>query len=64
MRTISTGQPSSLKTYRDIAVALSGNKESKAVKFFDNKIQESPNGESEEVIADETQVMFLIISML
>ena len=45
MRTISTGEPSNLETYRNIALALTGNKNSKAVKFFDKKIQESPNKE-------------------
>jgi hypothetical protein len=64
MRTISTGELSNLKTYRNIALILSGSEKSDVVKFFDNKIQESPNGESEEVIADETQVMYLIMSMV
>ena len=43
MKTISTGEPSNLETYRNIALALTGNKNSKAVKFIDKKIQESPN---------------------
>ena len=47
MKTISTGEPSNLETYRNIALALTGNKNSKAVKFFDKKIQESPNKEKE-----------------
>ena len=48
MKTISTGEPSNLETYRNIALALSlQNKNSKAVKFFDKKIQESPNKEKE-----------------
>lgn len=48
MRTISTGEPSNLETYRNIALALSlQNENSKAVKFFDKKIQESPNKEKE-----------------
>ena len=51
MKTISTGEPSNLETYRNIALALSlQNENSKAVKFFDKKIQESPNKEKEEVI--------------
>ena len=48
METISTGEPSNLETYRNIALALSlQNENSKAVKFFDKKIQESPNKEKE-----------------
>ena len=43
MKTISTGEPSNLETYRNIALALSlQNENSKAVKFIDKKIQESP----------------------
>ena len=48
MKTISTGEPSNLETYRNIALALSlQNENSKAVKFIDKKIQESPNKERE-----------------
>lgn len=48
MKTISTGEPSNLETYRNIALALSlQNENSKAVKFFDKKIKESPNKERE-----------------
>lgn len=64
MRTISTGEPANLETYRNIALALTGNKNSKAVKFFDKKIQESPNKEKEEVIADESQMMYLILTLI
>jgi hypothetical protein len=58
--TISTGEPATLGTYRKIALAISGDETSKVVKFFDDKIQKSPKGEDEEVIASETQVMFII----
>ena len=48
MKTISTWEPSNLETYRNIALALSlQNENSKAVKFIDKKIQESPNKEKE-----------------
>ena len=48
MKTISTGEPSNLETDRNIALALSlQNENSKAVKFFDKKIKESPNKEKE-----------------
>ena len=65
MRTISTGEPANLETYRNIALALSlQNENSKAVKFFDKKIQESPNKEKEEVIADEREVIHLILTLI
>ena len=65
MRTISTGELANLETYRNIALALSlQNENSKAVKFFDKKIQESPNKEKEEVIADEREVIHLILTLI
>ena len=65
MKTISTGEPSNLETYRNIALALSlQNENSKAVKIFDKKIQESPNKEKEEVIADEREVIHLILTLI
>ena len=63
--TISTGEPNTLATYRKIALALSGgNKDAKVVKFFDEKIATDRDGENARVIAHETQVMYLIITML
>ena len=65
MKTISTGEPSNLETYRNIALALSlQNENSKAVKFIDKKIQERPNKEKEEVIADEREVINLILTLI
>ena len=65
METISTGEPANLETYRNIALALSlQNENSKAVKFIDKKIQESPNKEKEEVIADEREVIHLILTLI
>ena len=63
MDTISTGEPNTLKTWRKIALALGG-EGSEAVKFFDEKIANSPHGEDEKVIANETQVLYLISQML
>jgi hypothetical protein len=42
-----------------MAVAVFG-ADSLAVKFLDWRIAESPNGEREEVIADEGDVVFLL----
>ena len=49
---------------RNIALALTGNKNSNVVKFIDKKIQESPNKEKEEVIADEREVIHLILTLI
>lgn len=63
MKKISTGQDSSLKTYREIAFILGGFKDNKATEFIDKKILESKNGENEEVLADERQVIQLLYAL-
>lgn len=63
MRKISTGEPSNLKTYRNIAIIISGGEDTKAVKFLDKRIAESPRGENEEVLADESQMIYLIMKL-
>ena len=63
MNKISTGEPSTLAIYRKIAVALGG-ENTDATKFFDAKIAQSLNGENEEVIVDERQVLNLIANLL
>jgi hypothetical protein len=63
MKLLSTGELSTLGVYRDYCNALFG-PESKATKFFDVKIAESPNGRDEEVIADESQMMHLIMHQM
>ena len=60
MKTISTGQPSTLGTYKKIAIVFGD----KAVKFIQDKIDNSPNGEKEEVIADESQMMYLLSTFM
>ncbi len=56
MKTLSTGDSSTLGTYKKLA-GIFGNA---AVQFIQNKIDESPNGEDEEVIADESQMLLLL----
>lgn len=58
--TISSGEPSTLKTYRRIALILTG-EDSPATKMLDEKIAEQ--GEDMEVIQEESQMMMLIVSM-
>lgn len=60
MNRLSTGQASTLGSYRRIAKIFFSDK---AVAYLDQKIKESPNGENEEVIADETQMFHLLASM-
>lgn len=57
---LSTGEDSTLGTYKKWAKIFGPD----AVKFFEDKIKESPNGENEEVIADESQMMFLLASFM
>lgn len=62
MRTLSTGMDSTLGNYRKMAVMFMG-ANSKAVKFLDKKIADSPNGENEEVIADERQMVTMLFEI-
>lgn len=58
------GTPKTLGDYRDLCAALAG-EDSRAVKFFDDKIKQSiENGRDEKVIADESQMMFLVAELI
>jgi len=57
---LSTGEESTLKTYKKLAVIFG----EKAVDFIQKKIDESPNGEAEEVLADERQMLMLLSSLM
>jgi len=58
--TISTGEPSTLRTYRKIAALLTG-EDSPATKLIDDKIKEE--GEDAEVIQHESQMLFMIVKL-
>lgn len=62
MNKLSTGADSTLGEYRKLA-ATSFGEESNAVAFLDAKIAVSPNGVNEEVEAEETQMLHLLMSM-
>ena len=62
MKKLSTGQDSTLGEYRKLTVAILG-EDSEAVKFLDEKIAESSVGEKEEVIAAESQMLYLLFNM-
>lgn len=59
MTKLSTGQDSILGSYLKLATAFFGF-ESKATAFIQEKINASPKGEKEEVIADEGQMIYLL----
>ena len=62
MKKLSTGEDSILKSYMRLTMLFFG-AEGKAVKFLQKKIDESPNGENEEVIADERQMVYLLANI-
>jgi hypothetical protein len=62
MNTLSIGLPSTLKSYKTLCDVFFG-ADSLQSKFVSDKIGSSPNGEDEEVIADESQVLYLLQSM-
>lgn len=65
MRTrISTGEISNLKSYRRIALAISMNENSDVVRWFDEEISKAPNGEHEQVLAEESKMLSFIMEMI
>ncbi len=62
MMKLSTGQDSTLGTYLKLCNLIFGT-DSPQVKFIMNKIAESPNGADEEVIAEESQMMYLLFNL-
>jgi hypothetical protein len=62
MRKLSTGDDSTLGNYRELSALVFG-EDSPATKFIDQKIVESPNGAEEEVIVDESQMLYLLGSL-
>jgi hypothetical protein len=62
MKTLTTGQDSTLGNYRKLTASVLGD-DSPATKHLDNKILESPGGENEEVLADEGQMLNLLLSL-
>ncbi len=62
MMTLSTGQPSTLGSYLDMCDLVFG-LDSKQSKFIMEEIAKTPNGKNEEVIAAESQMMYLLLSL-
>lgn len=59
---MSTGDDATLGNYLKMTKIVFGT-DSKAVSFLEDKISDSPNGENEEVISDEGQMVFLLDSI-
>lgn len=62
MNKLSTGQNSTLGSYLMLCDLLFG-KDSAQYKFVESKINESPNGANEEVIAHESQMLYLLATL-
>lgn len=62
MRKLSTGQDSTLKSYRELSVVFFG-EDSKAVEYLDKKIKSSSHGENEEILTDERQMIMLLSNL-
>lgn len=62
MMTLSIGLPSTLGSYKKLCGVFFG-EDSAQYEFIESKIIQSPNGEDEEVVADESQMMYLLMSM-
>ena len=62
MNTLSTGQPSTLGSYLALCNAFFG-PESVQAKFIRKKIAGTPNGADEEVVAEESQMMYLLVNL-
>ena len=61
-RKLDTEQDLTLGGYRDISATVLG-ESSPAVKYLDDKISRSPNGREEAVLADESQMLLLLVSI-
>ena len=62
MLKLSNGMLSNLGSYCALAMIYFG-KDSEATKYLQYKIDQSPHKEQEEVLADETQVMMMLIDI-
>lgn len=60
MRKLSTGEDSTLGNWKELAIAFFG-EDSPQVEFLQNKIDEF--GEDDEVIADEAQLLMVLVSL-
>ena len=62
MITLSTGQPSTLGSYLKLCEVFFGPSSVQA-KFINQKIATNPNGADEEVVVEESQMMYLLVNL-
>lgn len=62
MNTLSTGQPSTLGSYLKLCEVFFG-EDSVQARFIRDKITSNPNGADEEVVAEESQMMYLLVNL-
>ncbi len=62
MNTLSIGMPSTLGSYLTLCNMFFG-KDSVQAKFILSKIASNPNGADEEVVAEESQMMYLLVNL-
>lgn len=62
MKKLSTGQDSTLANWIELSKAFFG-PDSKQTNYLVEKAEKAKNGMDEEVIADESQVLYLLLNM-
>ena len=62
MMKLSTGQPSTLGSYLKLCEVFFG-ADSVQAKFINQKIATNPNGPDEEVVVEESQMMYLLVNL-
>ena len=62
MNTLSIGLPSTLGSYLKLSELFFG-EESVQAKFIREKIASNPNGPDEEVVVEESQMMYLLVNL-
>jgi len=62
MITLSIGLPSTLGSYLKLSELFFG-EESVQAKFIREKIASNPNGADEEVVVEESQMMYLLVNL-
>ena len=62
MMKLSTGQPSTLGSYLKLCEVFFG-ADSVQAKFINQKIATNPNGADEEVVVEESQMMYLLVNL-
>lgn len=62
MMKLSTGQPSTLGSYLKLCEVFFGD-DSVQYRFIRDKIDTNPNGADEEVVVEESQMMYLLVNL-